>query len=300
MKLKFKVVLVLLTSVILFYTACKKSSETTPALSTAPTPPVNPPSPGTSTVAESTVSSLIAINIAQTLAGNYGGINLSDGIMMPDFLIQYSRLPLGINLVDLCSFFPDTIAKYNSPPGDTVKSTTTGLFKFYFSCDTLKAPRVNGSQTFTFLDGYSAYDSLATRGVAPKDSFNYNVKAFYTARAQDTVNIPFAGLGSANKLLTFNGGVKSFVDITATTKPVNPSSIHVYYTLKNLTMDLTQSKNITGGSATFGASGVTNKMPWTYSGSITFLGNNKVNITINTLTYNVDMTTGVATAGTGT
>ncbi len=300
MKLKFKVVLVLLTSVILFYTACKKSSAPAPDLSTAPTPPVYAPPPGASTVAESTVSSLIAINIAQTLAGNYGGINLGDGITMPAFLIQYSRLPLNINLIGLCSFSPDTIAKYSSSPVDTVKSTTTGLFKFYFSCDTLKAPRVNGSVTFTFLDGYNAYDSLATRGIAPKDSFNYNVKAFYTARAQDTVNIPFVGQGSANKLLTFNGAVKSFVDITATTKPVNPSSIHVYYTLKNLTMDLTQSKNITGGSATFGATGVTNKIPWTYSGTITFLGNNKVNILINTLIYNVDMTTGVATAGTGT
>ena len=282
MKLKFKVALVLLTGVVFFYIACKKSNQ-------------SPSNDGT--VSLTVVSSQIAENIAQSLAGAYGGVNISNGLILPGFTTKYSTsVSIGADLFDLCSFAPDTALSYSTNIGDTIKSTTKGIFKFYFSCDTLKAPKINGYSDYSLLNGYNAYDSLLTTGIAPKDSFIYNIKASYNVKALDTVNIPLIINGSSNKLLSVNGGLKSFVDAKAINKTVASASVHAFYTLTGVTVDLTKNGDITSGTATFNATGSYNNVAWNNKGTVTFLGNNKANITINTKIYNANLLTGIVTA----
>jgi hypothetical protein len=194
-------------------------------------------------------------------------------------------------LKDLCPFFPDTLINYNTTTGDTIKSKTTGIFKFYFTC-------LGGYTNYNVLKGCGSYDSLATVGVTPRDSFIYNIKAYYQATILDSANTTLVTNGTVNKLISFDGNVKSFVDTRATKSPINPSSVHAYYTLKGLVIDLTKNGDITSGTVAFEAKGTNNKIPWYYTGSIQFLGNHKASFTINTLTYNVDLLTGKASAGT--
>lgn len=280
--MKFKIALVILMGGVFFYTACKKSNQ-------------NPSNNGT--VSQAVVSKQIAVNIAQSLKGAYGGGNITNGLILPGFTTKYSTsVSIGADLFDLCSFAPDTVLSYNTNIGDTIKSTTNGIFKFYFSCDTLKAPKINGYSDYSLLNGYNAYDSLLTTGITPRDSFIYNIKAAYNVKASDTVNIPLIINGSSNKLLSVNGFLKSFIDAKALNKTVASASVHAFYTLTGVTVDLTKNEDITSGTATFNATGSYNNVAWNNNGTVTFLGNNKANITINTKTYNADLLTGIVTA----
>jgi len=282
MKLKFKAALVILTGVVFFYTACKKTNQ-------------SPSNDGT--VSLTVVSSQIAENIAQSLSGAYGGVNISNGLILPGFTTKFSAsVSIGADLFDLCSFAPDTVLSYSTNIGDTIKSTTKGIFRFYFSCDTLKAPKINGYSDYSLLNGYNAYDSLLTTGIAPRDSFIYNIKASYNVKALDTVNIPLIINGSSNKLLSVNGGLKSFVDAKAINKTVASASVHAFYNLTGVTVDLTKNGDVTSGTATFNATGSYNNVAWSNKGTVTFLGNNKANITIGTKTYNANLLTGIVTA----
>ena len=281
MKLKFKNALVILTGLALFYTACKKS---------------NPGPSNGGTVSLTVVGSQIANNIAQTLAGTYGGVNITNGLILPGFATKYNAsVSIGADLFDLCSFSPDTVLTYSSNAGDTIKSQTSGIFKFYFSCDTIKAPKINGYSNYTLLNGYTAFDSLSTTGVTPRDSFIYNIKASYSVKALDTVNIPLVINGSTNKLLSVTGALKSFVDAKALNKTVLSTSVHAFYALTDVTFDLTKNGDIISGTATFGATGSYNNVAWAYKGTITFLGSHQANITINSKTYVANLLTGAVT-----
>ena len=284
MNFKFKALLALLTGVVLFYAACRKDSRVNPK----PVTPID-----TVNIA----TGQIALNIAQTLTGTYGGVNIKNGLILPEFTSRYNSKPIISGLFSLCTFFPDTVVNYGTNVGDTVKSQSSGLFKFYFSCDTVKGPKVNGYPPFSFVNGYAAYDSLATIGLAPKGAFVYNVKAFYTAKALDTLNTTLRINGSDSKLISVSGSIKSFVDTTATKKNAASSSVHAYYVLNDVVVDLTKKGDFTGGSATFGAVGSVNDTKWYYTGTIKFLGNQKVSMIINKKTYNVDLVTGKTTKG---
>lgn len=281
---KFKVLLVILTGVVLFYAACKKENKAVPV-----------PIPVVDTMGA--IAGQIAQNLAQTLSGTYGGVNISKGLILPEFTTR-SNSKVSVNgLFDLCTFVPDSIVNYSTNVGDTIKSQASGLFKFYFGCDTVKGPRVNGYVTFSFLNGYAAYDSLATIGLAPRGAFVYNVKAFYEVKVLDSLNKNLTINGSTNKLISVNGSIKSFIDTTATKKTVMSSSVHAYYTLTDVVVDLTKKGDMTQGTATFGAIGDVNNIKWYYTGTMKFLGNHQVSIIIKnkTYNYNMDLLTGKAT-----
>jgi hypothetical protein len=283
MNSKFKVLSIIFIGAVLFYTSCKKESRTTP-LSAA------------SIDTMAIVTNQIAQNIVHTLSGTYGGVNVSNGLIIPGFTTRFNSKVSVTGLFNLCTFFPDTIVNYSTNVGDTIKSQTSGVFKFYFSCDTVKGPRVRGYPVFSVLNGYAAYDSLETIGLAPRGAFVHNIKSFYVAKATDTLNIPLVINGSANNIISINGSIKSFVDTTATKTTVTSSSVHAYYTLADVIVDLTKKGDITKGTATFSILGEVNNIKWYYEGSVIFLGNHKVSIVIKTKTYTVDLLTGKVTA----
>ncbi|MDB5149952.1 MAG: hypothetical protein JWQ57_3972 [Mucilaginibacter sp.] len=285
MKSTFKTLLVVLTGVTLLYSACRKEVKMNPDVK---------PKPDPASVIDTTGIAMVqmARNITQTLSGSYGGVNISKGLLIPGFTTLHNSKVSVTGLSNLCSFFPDTVVAYRTNVGDTIKSETGGLFKFYFSCDTAKAPRVNGYPVFSALNGYAAYDSLATTGQLPRGSFVNNIKAFYVAKALETKDIPLIENGSSNTLISFSGSVKSFVDTVATKQSLKSSSVHAYYTLDGVIVDLTQNGDITGGTVTFGAIGEFNNIKWYYTGAMKFLGNHKAALIVNKKTFIVDLLTG--------
>ncbi|MEZ2335013.1 hypothetical protein AB6735_05240 [Mucilaginibacter sp. RCC_168] len=283
MKLKFKSLLIVLAGASLFYTACKKEVKLNP----------NNKPPVSTTDTASLATNQIIRNITQTLSGAYGGVDINKGLILPDLTTIKQSKPLVSGLVDLCSFFPDTVVNYKTVIGDTITSQTSGLFKFYFSCksDTIRIPGTKPFTVFRLLNGYVAYDSLATTGQTPSGLFIHNIKAFYQAKAFDS-NVPLAINGSSSKLISFNGSIKSFVDTASTKKTLIPSSVHAYYTLKDVSIDLSKNSDITRGTITFAAVGEANSIKWYYEGLVTFLGDHKASVVIKNKTYNVDLLTG--------
>jgi hypothetical protein len=264
MKLTFKRLIVLLTAIVIFCTACKKSNDS--------------PKPVSQTLSVSMISGQIALNLAQSLSGAYGGINLKSGINKPAFAtignaprrgVKNNFNPLNSQNA-LCSFLADSVVSYDTAI-DTIKSHTGGSFNFYFNCN-------NGVST-----GYTAADSLTTTGTAPSYSFLFVV----------VQNYQIASLNAANSLLSVNGNLKSLVDLTYNNTAIKPTVVHDYYVLTGLTVDLTNNGDITSGTATFTSTGSNNYGPWNYSGSIVFLGNHMANIIINGTTYHANLLTGV-------
>jgi hypothetical protein len=285
MNSKIKIILVLLTGLVFFYTGCKQ--ENVPGPKPVPVPVVD-------TI--SIAINQITRNLVQTLSGTYGGVNINKGLILPDYTTRNNSKVALKGLLELCTFGPDTLLNYSTNVGDSIKSQTRGLAKFYFSCDTAKAPRVNGYPVFSVLNGYSSYDSLSTIGLAPRGAFVYEIKAFYTAKAVVTRNIPLTTNGSTNSVISFSGGIQSFVDTSATKKTATSSSVHAYYTLTDVVVDITKKGDMTGGSLTFSVIGEGNNVKWYYPGTMKFLGNHKVNIIIRNKTYNMDLLTGKITA----
>jgi hypothetical protein len=284
MNSKFKLLLVLLSGLVLFYTACKKETI------------VHSNSPSATDTIRLAAGQIVR-NLTQTLSGTYGGVNIYKGPVLPDFTIIHNATPLIRDLPNLCIFFPDTVVSYNTNVADTIKAQTSGLFKFYFSCDTLKTPRVNKWYPgYSSLNGYAAYDSLATTGSTPRATFVYNIKAFYEAKILDSLNTKLIINGGANTLISFNGSVKSFVDSTAIKNGGTSSSVHSYYVLNGVVVDLSKKGDITQGVITFGAIGEVNGAKWYYTGTIKFVGNHKANMIIRNKTYTVDLLTGKLTS----
>ena len=288
MKLKLKSLLIVLAGIALFYTACKKEVKLNPK--------AEPPTPVSKIDTMSLATSQIIRNVTQTLSGAYGGIDINNGLILPNLTTIGQKRPRVSGLDSLCSFFPDTVVNYKTVIGDTITSQTSGLFKFYFSCisDTIRIPDMKPYTVFRLLNGYVAYDSLATNGQTPGGLFVHNIKAFYQANAFD-FTAPLAVNGSRSKLISFNGSIKSFVDTASSKKTLIPSSVHAYYNLKDVSIDLSKNNDITRGTITFAAVGETNTIKWYYEGLVTFLGDHKASVTIKNKTYNVDLLTGKVT-----
>src|SRR5882757_9713205 len=99
MKLKTRLILVLMIGVALIYTACKKSSSS-------------------QTLSTKTVSSQVALNLAQTLYGGFGGFNITSGLNAPGTFgvdrnkirLNMTKGRLGVNSFDdiTCGLHADT------------------------------------------------------------------------------------------------------------------------------------------------------------------------------------------------
>jgi hypothetical protein len=265
---KWKLSIVLLAGIVLFYTACKKGGSD---LKPAPT-----------TSNEQVASGQIAANLAQSLAGSYGGVNLGDGVNAPGFASQSSSFHSLNSFTSLssthgCGFFVDTNINFKTNIGDSIKSTTTGGISFHFKCDS------TGKSA-----GYTTVDSLTTAGKAPGYTFTDIIVQNYDITA----------LNKANTKIELDGTLKAWVDIDFNKKGSTPLSTHVRYKLDGVKIDLTTSPfDITDGTVTFVADGSSSAGSYHFTGTITFLGNHKAKIVINGFTFHVDLITGIVTAG---
>jgi hypothetical protein len=253
MKRNFKGTLVLsvIIGAALFYSACKKTNNT-PA-----------PVAKTQTASADVISSQIATNLAQSFAGAYGGVKLSDGMSMPTILSDDHHGHEKPN--PLCGFTVDTALHYDTNVGDTIKSHSDGRIIFYFNC-------FNGKPA-----GFLANDSLKTVGTAPGYNFLFDITQYYVIKS----------LNANNTLLFVNGALKSFVDITYSQAGIKPTSAHTTYLLTGLTIDLSDNNDIKSGIAPFVSTGSNNYGSWSFIGVVKFLGNHKADVVINGKTYHV-------------
>jgi hypothetical protein len=256
MKLKIKLSLVLLTCVAFTYTACKKSGS-------APT----------NTVTAKTVSSQIALNLAQTLYSGFGVFSINDGLNAPNTLgVNHHK---GIKLNDInsdpaCGLAVDTTLNYSTSLGDTAQASVSGNIKFVFTCT---------GQTFT---GFNVIDNLNVAESTSQLAVSYVLGE----------NLVLTSLNPSdpNSQYSFNGSLNESANLQYKTGSKQKENESYNYTFKSLVIDPTN--GIISGSATFSTTGSTPSGNWNYSGTAVFLGNNMVKITINGTAYTVNIQTG--------
>jgi hypothetical protein len=258
MKLYTKRAIILLLGVALSYSACKKDVKSTPVAQTQ-------------TASTDVVSTQVATNLAQSLSGAYGGVNLNSGISSPSLATNSSsRAVNSLSSTATCGFFDDNGIDVKTNIGDTIKSETTGAIDFSFKCDT------HGNH-----NGFINDDSLLTIGKAPGYAFTFDLTQHYN------VSI----LADANHL-EVDGNIKSFIDFIYTKKGTSPTSVHNKFVLSGLEIDLTKGADITGGTATFTSEGTYGGATWDLTGLVKFIGNHEATITINGKTVTVNLLTG--------
>ncbi|MDB5155121.1 MAG: hypothetical protein JWR54_3872 [Mucilaginibacter sp.] len=257
MKLKTRLILVLMIGVALIYTACKKSSSS-------------------QTLSTKTVSSQIALNLAQTLYGGFGGFNITSGLNAPGTFgvdrnkirLNMTKGRLGVNSFGdiTCGLHADTTFN-TSVTVNGMQATVAGTIGFTFNCssgtpsgftvtDNLKIAEASAQVTGT----YNINENLSIALVNPQDS---------------TSNVALNGTASMSDNLKTNG--------KTTTESYN-------YTFNQVIID--QEGTIVSGSATFATKGTNASGSWDYSGTVVFLGNGMAKITINGTVYNVNLQTG--------
>ena len=257
MKFSEKLICVLLAATVFTYTSCKKT-ETTPVAANQN---------------QGVIGSQIAMNLAQSLAGSFGGASIKDGIAASGSIV-YSKSSHQLNSVgSSCGFLTDTGINYDSNSGDTIKSNTTGSIRYFFNC-------TNGQAT-----SYTVLDSLITKGTAPGYNFHYSIIQDYLV----------GGLNPNNSRISLDGKLKSLVDIKYTTLSKNSISLHNSYVLTSLEINQDDNNDITSGTAAFVSAGSNVSGSWSYTGTITFLGNHRAKIEFLSKIYYVDLTTGQIT-----
>ena len=266
MKHSYKISITVAICIMFFYAACKKGSN---------------PSSAPKTATEQQVSGLIAVNIAKSLAGAYGGVNINDGVKAPQQILSApAKLRVNSTPASLCGYNVDTNVVYNYNVGDTIKSTVTGNFNFTYTC------------SGTTPDGYKVHTSVLDIGTAPAFSFIYSIAQNYTVQA----------LNAQYTLVSLNGTLKSYGDFKTQPKAFvdtnfvkTPNYQHQDYVLTGLKVNVGNNYDVISGTATFVSAGSNSSGVWNYVGTIVFLGNHKATITINGKVYNADLTTGTVT-----
>jgi hypothetical protein len=259
MKLKFKLIPVLLIAVAVTYTACKKSSSS-------------------QTVDSKTVSSQVALGITQTLYSSFGGFSASEGLnagtqmgINPGKIrLNLAKNRMGLNDVgdDLtCGLKVDTTIS-ESVTFNNQQATVAGSINFGFICS-------NGTPT-----GINFGDNLTVTQSGGQVTGTYKLLQDFTIVALNVQD--------ENSNISLDGTAAYSDDLKTSGKSTNES---YNYTFKSIVID--PSGLIASGSATFSTKGSNAKGSWDYSGTVTFLGNQKVKITINGTAYNVDLQTGV-------
>lgn len=257
MKLK-RILLVLLACVALLYTACKKSSSS-------------------QTTDSKTVSSQIALNLAQTLYGGFGGFNLTSGLSAPgSFGLDRNALKLklthgrlGVNDISgniTCGLVADTTFS-TTITMDGGQATVAGSIGFTFNC------------TNSVFSGFNVTDNLKVTEATAQVNGTFNVAENLTL-AQVNPGVDTSNL-SLNGTATFAENAK--VSGKSTTASFN-------YTFNNVIID--QMGTIVSGSADFATQASGAQGTWNYSGTATFLGNGLVKIVINGASYTVNLQTG--------
>jgi hypothetical protein len=249
-----KFILPILVCVAMVYTSCRKVETTAPSNAAA------------QAASNEAVSSQIAVNLAQSLAGSYGGVNVHDRVDSVS-LSAHNEPKQVFNPSALCGFASDSTINYTWKKGDTT-TQTTGNAKFYFNCK-------NGKST-----GYTAYDSLITVKTTPQKVYTYNTKQYYTIKCLDD-----------NKFNGVDGEIDFTNSILCSCSNSIVNIVNANYILSNLTIDLCHN-DILSGTATFKAYGTNQGQNWTLAGSVTFLGNHMADVLIDNKVYHVNVLTG--------
>jgi hypothetical protein len=255
MKTKLILVAALLSGAVFTFTGCKKSSNNkqAPALTAKQ------------------VSSQIALNITETLETGFGAFSLSGGLNAPENfgILPKGRLRLNAPGNPLCATIIDTTLNYSTNDAGA-SASVKGNLKFTFTC------------TNNLVSGYTVNDDLTISESTPDFSVNYKL-------AED-LTIAAVNPGSETSNITLDGSLNFGGDFTYKTNSLGTGTANYAYNFHAVTADY--SGQLISGSADFNTSGTGSGGVWNYSGTVTFLGNNKADITINGTTYHVDLQTG--------
>jgi len=265
MKSKLILIILLLAGVSLTYTACKKSSS-------KPTVPAK------------TISSQIALNLAQTLYGSLGGFDISNGlsttasINRKQLMAKRQQMILKLNggkqINDIgddpsCGLTQDTTLNY-SVTEEGVSETIAGSLGFTYLC------------TNDAFSGFNIRDDLTIGASNAQLNATYKLNENLTAQAVNSSDI--------NSSFTLGGTFSMSDNISY----VSPKSTTIESYSYNFTTPLLidDSGDIDSGVASFTTSGTNASGTWNYSGTVTFELNNIVKITITGTTYTVNLQTG--------
>jgi hypothetical protein len=261
MKINFKGSIILLAGAALLLNACTKSQNAKPSTTT----PAN-------TVNKQTAASQIAVNLYQSLTGQYGGVNINNGISTPAIASSTLKTPTLNSTNFVCGFYVNDGINYTTNIGDTLKSVSHGSLAFYYVCNSTQAI------------GYKATDTLTTIGTGPGYAFADGVSQNYIV----------SGLNSNNSLVTVDGSIKSTIGISYN-KGGKIASYNVF-TLSGLQVHLDQNPpDITSGTALFVTSGVSGSSVYSLEGKFTFLGNHIAKIDYYDSIFYVNLITGKVT-----
>ena len=243
MSVKLKILVALLLGASLFYFSCNK--------------------PVKSTTNNSAIGSQLAVNLYKSLTGANGGAKVADGNKTPFQVSRNGKQVYGTNPFSCGAIF-DTTLNYTTPSHDTTQAYLQHI-KYVLTC--------NGQA----VNGYTMLDSVGITTTAPLMKNNITVVQTYNLRALDTTYKVVSMDGSIVNNTAFNT-LNSSNTVTVYHK------INAYYALSGYTIDARQGISvITSGTSTFtaiqsdlsnGTSSVIN-----YAGTITFVGNNVVQIT---------------------
>jgi len=258
MKIKFYLIIALLSTVAITYTSCKKSG-----------------SGPTSTASTKQVSQQIALNLSQTLYGGFGGFNIFDGANPPSNVnVAHNRHGLKLNSDGsdfLCGFALDTTLTYSTTLDDGGSASISGQFKFSYGC-------TDGVfSALTFYTKLKVTENTAQIGA----TYNLGENLIITLTNPNDDSAP----------ILLNGSVNVDANVQQKTGNKSTEAETFDYVFKDLKVD-SSSGDITSGSATFATKGATSAGTWNYTGTITFIGSHKAKIVINGTTYTIDLQTG--------
>lgn len=265
MKTKIILIALLLGGAVFAFTGCKKSSSKP-------------------TVDAKTISSQIALNLAQTLYGGLGGFDISNGLsatasinrkqLMAKRQQMIFKLNGGKQLNDFgddigCGLSADTTLNYSATE-DGVSETIAGTIGFTFLC------------TNEVFSGFNIHDNLTITAKNASLSGTYKLAENLTAESQNP--------SDENSSYTL-GGTFSLSDNIAYVSPKSTTSESYSYNFSTPLL-IDSGGNIDSGACSFTTSGSNASGTWNYTGTVTFLGNYQVKITINGTSYNVNLQTG--------
>jgi hypothetical protein len=255
MKRKLLAGIIALTAVALIYTSCKKSAE-------KPTNTVDPKK----------VTQQIALNLATSFYGGLGGFDFSNGLHPQISAVRPGFKKIVINTVNPeCGLSLDTTLAYTENI-DTAKLSVAGRLKYSTTC-------INNK-----VSGLTFYDSLLVAMSTPSMAIKYKIGQ----------NLTIASLNPSNNhaQLSFNGTMNMGTELEYKTGSKQKLTMVFNYKLTQLIIDPSDNGDIKSGAAVFKTTGNTPEGKWDYTGTIQFLGDHKVKITINGSTYTVNIQTG--------
>jgi hypothetical protein len=262
MKLK-RISIMVLACAALSYTSCKKSS-TTP------------------TVSAQTVSTQVALNLAQTLYGGFGAFDVTQGLDAPltvgvsrnQMRLNMTRGRLGINTVDedpTCGLSVDTTLNYSTTV-DNNSASVKGSIKYTFTC-------TNG-----VASGFNITDNLNITESTPQVSGSYIFAENFTVQTTQP--------GNDNAPISLNGTMSLSDNLQYKTGSTGNTNESYNYTLASIMIDPTMG-DIASGTATFSTKGTNSSGTWNYTGTVVFLGQHVVKITINGEVHTINLLTGM-------